>query len=240
MMKQQGRDRKRRMFKITRKNTKRILILAVVALALAFGPGRAGFAAGGVEGEKNILKKNFSIKVGAGYSYVNEEVRATMNSTTSVFEVDYALYPIVRLGYRLNDRLAIETSFHFDYYNWEIQNSLSGNTTHFYGYTFVAGPVLYDRERDFGFLGRGTLFTQAGIGCKLLHDNLDFPIEDYSTDLGCEIAVGLEKGKFDLRIGYGFFRHHANRAVSGFSTDSSNDRLDLSGFFCDITYNFGR
>jgi len=224
-----------------RKRTiKLAMILAALTLALVCGPGKAGFAADGAEGETNILKEKFSIKVGAGYAHIDEEVTATLYSRTSVFEVDYSFYPVVRLEYWLDDRFAIETSFHFDYYNWEMKNSLSNDTSHFFGYTFVAGPIFYARERDFGFLGRRTLFAQAGIGCKFLYDDLDFPIEDYSPALGGEIAVGLKKGTFEFRIGYGFFKHHVNRTTGGFSTDDSNDRLDLSGFFCDITYNFGR
>ena len=222
------------------KNIKLAMIVALLAVALVCGPGRAGFAAGSAQGGKEAQRGKFSVKLGAGYNYVNEEVRATMNSRTSVFEVDYSLYPVVRLGYRLNDRVAIETGFHFDYYQWKIKSSLSDDTSHFFGYSFVVGPLFYDRERDLGFLGRGTLFSQAGIGCKFLYDDLNFPIEDYSPALGGEIAVGLEKGTFDFRIGYALFKHHTNGTASGFSTDESNDRLDLSGFFCDITYNFGR
>lgn len=232
--------RKRRMFKIVKKNIRMVVILAIAAATLVFGPVKTGFADGGHEGEKNILKEKFSVKVGAGYSYIHEEVSATLHSRTSEFKVNYSLYPVVRLGYRINDRIALETSFHFDYYRWEMKKSLSDDTSHFYGYTFVVGPVFYDRERDFGFLGRCTLFAQAGIGCKFLDDDLDFPIENYSPDFGGELAVGLKKERFDFRIGYGFFTHHANNETSGFFTNDSNDRLDLSGFFFDITYNFGK
>lgn len=232
--------RRYRMVKAAQKNIRMVVILTIVAATLVFGPVRASFADAGAEGEKNILKEKFSVKVGAGYSRIHEEVSATLYSRTSEFKVNYSLYPVVRVGYRINDRIALETSFHFDYYRWDMKKSLSDDTSYFYGYTFVAGPVFYDRERDFGFLGRCTLFAQAGVSCKFLDADLDFPIENYSPDLGGELAVGLEKGRFDFRIGYGFFRHHANDVTSGFSTNDSNDRLDLSGFFCDITYNFGK
>ncbi len=62
------------------------------------------------------------------------------------------------------------------------------------------------------------------------------PIKDYDPAIGWELAAGFEKGRYDFRIGYGFFKHDADNTASGFSTDGSNSTLNLSGFFFDITY----
>jgi hypothetical protein len=252
-------NRRRKMFNSTGKNSKTLMIVAISLLITALSSGlfdsalAADSPAGtvsptSIEAGKETKgdaseylhgtnrKGEFSARIGMGYNYVHEKVHTTLYSRRSEFGVEFSLYPLLRVDYWLNDRIAIEAGFHLDYYEWYIKNSLTEDDSHFYGYTFVIGPAFYGRERDFGFLGRGALFAQIGIGCKFLNTDLDMPIKDYDPAIGWELAAGFEKGRYDFRIGYGFFKHDADNTASGFSTDGSNSTLNLSGFFFDITY----
>lgn len=252
-------NRRRKMFNSTGKNSKTLMIVAISLLITALSSGLfdsalAADSPAGTESPTSIeagkktkgdaseylhgtnRKGEFSARIGMGYNYVHEKVHTTLYSRRSEFGVEFSLYPLLRVDYWLNDRIAIEAGFHLDYYEWYIKNSLTEDDSHFYGYTFVIGPAFYGRERDFGFLGRGALFAQIGIGCKFLNTDLDMPIKDYDPAIGWELAAGFEKGRYDFRIGYGFFKHDADNTASGFSTDGSNSTLNLSGFFFDITY----
>ncbi len=194
----------------------------------------AADTAGGATGLEQI-----TFSIGAGYAYVGEDRSADYAGGTSDLEVDYALYPVLRAAYPLKEDCSLELGLRYNTYRWQVRDSISSDTSRdLTAVTALFGPVFYGQNRVWPVLGAGRAFLQSGIGYSIVRTDFNFPVRKYDPAIGGEIAAGFETIKWSCRIGYALFRHDADRTASGFSTDDSNDELDLSGIFIDISYRF--
>ena len=181
----------------------------------------------------------FGAQIGIGYCYINNDVSTEYNAIDSDFQAQYSLYPVIRLDYRIVPQIALEADFAFNYYEWDLNNSLSDHSSHFYGYTFTLGPAIYSKKQNFPWLGQGIFYSRIALGWQALDMDLDFPVQDYDPAFGAEFALGFQKEKLDFRCGIKCYRHDAGSLANDFTTDSHNDSLDLSGIFFDVTWHFG-
>lgn len=183
-------------------------------------------------------EKRIDIKLGVGYSYINETIPTTYQGSSIKFMIDRSFYPVLRFSYYIKEDLAIETGLNYDPYKWELTRSLSGKSSSVHGFTFVIGPKQYWENHLIPYFKDSRFFAQFGIGYKILDITLDSYVEDYDSALGGQISIGIERKKFDFRIGYNYFKHDVGNVSNNFVVNSSNDELDLSGLFFDITYSF--
>ena len=212
---------------------KKILFFLIMAVALIMV---CSFT---VEAGADDALDRFGAQIGIGCCHIDNDVGTQYNTVDSGFEAEYSLYPVIRFDYRITSQMTLETDFIFNYYEWDIDNSLSNDTSHFYGYTFTIGPAVYLKKHSFPCLGQGVFYSRIALGWQILDMDLDFPIKDYDPALGAEFALGFQKENLDFRCGFRSFRHDAGNLASGFFTDGSNDSLDLSGMFFDVTWCFG-
>ena len=134
----------------------------------------------------------------------------------------------------------MEAGFHFDYYRWDVKDSLSKeDDSDFLAYTFSMGPVFYSKKDSFGFLGEGRFLGQAALGYKVLDMALDFPVRDYDSGFGGELALGFQKDRLEFRVGYSLYFHPASAKSPDLDAGSGDKRLNLSNVFFEVTYAFG-
>ena len=177
--------------------------------------------------------------IGAGYAYLGEDRSADYAGGTSDLEVDFALYPVLRASLPLAENCSLELGLRYNSYRWQVRDSISSDTSgDMAAVTALLGLAIYGQESVLPVLGAGRAFLQSGIGYSIVRTDFDFPVRKYDPAIGGEIAAGFDAEKWSCRIGYALFRHDADRTANGFSTDDSNDELDLSGVFLDISYRF--
>ncbi len=187
--------------------------------------------------EPEDKKRWLSFGFGAGATYFGKDIQYSNTNPTSVFEYDVSYYPVVQVDYWLTNRLALELMGRYERYKWDEVNSLSTKDSKINSYTLIFGPVFYFGNNN--YTKKGFFFGQLGVGYRDLDMELDLPVIEYESAVGGELAFGYEIKGLSLRLGYSYFEHDAKRQP-GISTDNLNKKLDLSGGFFDVTYNFGR
>lgn len=76
------------------------------------------------------------------------------------------------------------------------------------------------------------------IGCMHLPHDLDFPLYRFDTSFGGDIAVGVQRGKLDLRLGYRLFRMERKKMLAGVDIAASSKTLDMPGIYLEAAYRF--
>jgi len=202
----------------------------ILSLALLLGAGSAI--------AEESRDETWYILAGGGFQQISESNNAVYFGTNQALKVDNDLYPVLRAGYNITDRIAIEAGFRYDILSGRMEGTQLEGDDYIKGYTLLLGPVYRLKERDSWLIGKWQPFLKGDIGYRKMNNGLAYAVKSYDPAFGCEVAVGMEKGPVDIRFGYAYYKLKQKENVIGFNPAGSSSDLGLSGLFCEVTYRF--
>lgn len=227
-----------------------VMLIGLLLAALAWAGARRGTSArilvacmvlvmaNSLTATASDARKPWYILAGGGCQLINEENNAIFFDEDQSLTVDNDFYPLIRAGYNITGRWAVEAGFRYDIMSGAMETTQPQGEDSVKGYTLLLGPVYRLKPRKLPFIGTIQPFFKGDIGYKKLNNGLAYTIEDYDAALGLEAAVGVEKGPFDFRLGYAYYSLDRNDGPTGFSPAGSSSDLNLSGVFAELTYRF--
>jgi len=218
------------------------LIAVTICAAFRLKKGIAFFIAAlvitGYTGQSNAedsIAEKWYILAGGGYQQISEKNNSLYYGTNQTLTVDNSIYPLVRGGWLLNRRIALEAGFRYERMSGRMQKSQDGKG-YIEGISLLAGPVYRFDKRNSKLIGEWTPFIKGDLGFKKIQDGLAYAVKDYDPTYGVEFAVGMLKGPLDLRLGYAYYTHDTDTTAAGVTGSSST--LGLSGVFMEVAYRF--
>ncbi|MBU1172731.1 MAG: thrombospondin type 3 repeat-containing protein [Proteobacteria bacterium] len=178
------------------------------------------------------------ILAGGGFQMIGEKYNAIYLNVDQALKVDNDLYPFLKAGYNISDRIALEAGFRYDMLSGSMEASQDGGSDSVSGYTLLFGPVYRFQEMNTTFMDKWQPFLKADVGYRKLNSGLAYAVKNYDPAIGFELAVGVEKGPVDARIGYAFYTHKQNESAVGYNPAGSSSDLGLSGVFFEVAYRF--
>jgi hypothetical protein len=200
------------------------------------------FIPAGASSKKKIVrvkkKKPWHIIAGIGLSPIGKKFEASNGNDTVKHELDNNLYPIVGGSYDFSKLMSLEFSFRRDFYSGTVRNSPTGDSSDLTGYTICLTPLLNGKFRKTKWLGTWKPFLRAGIGYRIIENDLDYPVSNYSPAIGPLVGVGIQWDKVRLLLDYSDFKHNADDIDKDYSASGATDDLDTSGFSFEFCYLF--
>ncbi len=185
-----------------------------------------------------VLRGRWRAGVVLGYGFLDQEADASLGTTTSTLSLDRHRYAGVRVGYGVNEWLELELAAVYDWYRWDVDNSLSAKSSDFSAFTLTGGSLFYGPRRSYGWLGTGAFFAQGALAYRIPNADLDYPVSDYNPAFGAQLAVGYEWRALQFRLGYSHLRHRVGATEPGADLSDDADPLDLSEVFVDLTWSW--
>lgn len=143
-------------------------------------------------------------------------------------EFKESMLPLFEVVCSLSKRIALGMRGHFNRYCPDIDLIPDAATNEIFGYSLFLGPSFFAGPDD----KKDQIYTQVGLGYKVLNDDLDIPASDCPTSIGTGFSIGYKVNCSDMRLGFSRFGSFSR---SSFSCD---DSMVLSSVFFHLTYFF--
>ncbi|MBU0995848.1 MAG: discoidin domain-containing protein [Proteobacteria bacterium] len=211
-------------------------VIRVIAIICLFSTGQLTDAFAGLVNYTGNEK--WYIGVGIGYQEIDDRYNAVVLGTDETMKVDNSIYPVIRGGWHFTHNIILETGLRYDIYSGKLRGENIDNGDGLKGFSLILGPVYRFDKYNALFLGDIQPFVNANIGYRKLDMGLDYAVDDFDPSFGYELACGLTKGPFEVRLGYGDYSYDEGGTDAGFDSSGSTSRLDQSGFFVELSYLF--
>ncbi|MGC9324022.1 MAG: hypothetical protein ACP5G0_04655 [Desulfomonilia bacterium] len=146
----------------------------------------------------------------------------------STSEFKESILPLFEVVCSLSKRIALGMRGHLNRYCPDINLIPDAGTNEIFGYSLFLGPSFFAGPGD----RKDQIYTQVGLGYKVLNDDLDIPAGDCPTSIGTGFSIGYKVNCSDMRLGYSRFGAFSRSSLS------SDDSMVLSSVFFHLTYFF--
>ena len=173
--------------------------------------------------------------LGASFGIVGQDHRSAVQSTQHELSVNNQLSPILRVGYPLSPDLLLEGSARLDFYSGNLASSQSGSSERLDAWGAGLGLVWFcPRPIHLDTGGTGHPFLHASILHQDLYEEPDYTVESFDPAWGIGAGVGFATDTWELRLGYRWLEHDADRIASGVTAHDGD--LDLSSVFLEASW----
>ena len=211
---------------------KKTVIVPVICLILLMVAGYGTAEASYSDEDK------WYILAGAGYQQISEKYNSLYYGTNQTLTVDNDIYPLLRGGWNFNEHLSLEGGFRYDIMSGRMEKNQMGGEDNVKGISLLMGPVYRFDSMNTKYIGDWIPFLKGDLGFKKVNNGLAYAVKDYDPTYGIELAVGMLKGPFDLRLGYAYYTHDTSDTTAGYTASGSSSSLGLSGLFMEVAYRF--
>ncbi len=211
------------------------IIIVVMVLCIMIGAPADSLADGEKAFTSDTLFPDY-VSLGLGYAFIDSGMDAGYSGRNYHLEVNSSLYPVLRCGYSLTEKLAVEAGLRWDIFSGSMDRAGAGGASNLQGFTVLLGPVFTGETRQIEYFGPVKPTVSFQLGYVKILDDIDFPANRFDSALRAEVAVGVRRDYIDLRWGYRFVKLDLDGVISGVTPSDSSDELDLSGVFFEIAY----
>lgn len=180
-----------------------------------------------------------SLSGGVALGYVGASAHAKADGPRATLDADTVLSPFLRGEYALTPSLSLDVTGCLDLYSGTLTHQTGEGTSSLRGYSLSAGPTWYGGKRAGGALLKSWQPSlHAGIRYQGLRSDLDYPVTAFDDAWGVDLAAGIRKGNWGLRLRGTFATHDNKHTRPGFDAAASSDDLDLSAISLELAWRF--